>query len=119
MRLNAQGYNYKDMAVMYRTNAQSREVEQAAMMYRVPYQLVGGVRLYSRSEVKDVLSVLRVVHNPASNVDFTRMVNNTPLGKGIGAKTIGELEVYATKLGVPLYEGYAPGRKQSRRNGKD
>ena len=104
---------------MYRTNAQSREVEQAAMMYRVPYQLVGGVRFYSRREVKDVLSVLRVVHNPASNVDFTRMVNNTPLGKGIGAKTISELEVYATKLGVPLYEAMHEAAKQSRRNGKD
>jgi DNA helicase-2/ATP-dependent DNA helicase PcrA len=119
MRLNAQGYNYKDIAVMYRTNAQSREVEQAAMMYRVPYQLVGGVRFYSRREVKDVLSVLRVVHNPSSNVDFTRMVSNTPLGKGIGAKTISELEVYATKLGVPLYEAMHEATKQSRRNGKD
>jgi DNA helicase II / ATP-dependent DNA helicase PcrA len=119
MRLSAQGYTYKDMAVMYRTNAQSREIEQAAMVYRVPYQLVGGVRFYSRREVKDVLSVLRVVHNPASNVDFTRMVNNTPLGKGIGAKTINELEAYATKLGVPLYEATHQAVKEHRRGIKD
>ncbi|MGA7731244.1 MAG: 3'-5' exonuclease, partial [Chloroflexia bacterium] len=118
MRLNAQDYAYKDMAVMYRTNAQSREVEQACMLYRVPYQLVGGVRFYSRKEVKDVLSVLRVVHNPASNVDFARMVNNTPLGKGIGAKTLADLEAYANKLGVPLYEATHQAVKESKR-GKD
>ncbi len=118
MRLNAQDYAYKDIAVMYRTNAQSREIEQACMLYRVPYQLVGGVRFYSRKEVKDVLSVLRVVHNPASNVDFLRMVNNTPLGKGIGSKTLADLEAYATKLGVSLYEAMHQALKESKR-GKD
>ncbi|HYP39842.1 MAG TPA: UvrD-helicase domain-containing protein [Chloroflexia bacterium] len=102
-RLTSSGYSHKDIAVMYRTNAQSREIEQACMLYKVPYQLVGGVRFYSRKEVKDVLSILRVVHNPESNVDFARMVNNTPLGKGIGSKTMSELDAYAAKLGVPLY----------------
>ena len=62
---------------MYRTNAQSREIEQAAMLYKVPYQLIGGVRFYSRKEVKDVLSILRTMHNPESNVDFTRMISRT------------------------------------------
>src|SRR5207248_410149 len=77
-RLVSSGYTYKDIAVMYRTNAQSREIEQASMLYQVPYQLVGGVRFYSRREVKDVLAILRVIHNPQSNVDFARMVANTP-----------------------------------------
>ncbi|HKP51132.1 MAG TPA: UvrD-helicase domain-containing protein [Chloroflexia bacterium] len=103
-RLTSSGYSHKDIAVMYRTNAQSREVEQACMLYKVPYQLVGGVRFYSRKEVKDVLSVLKVMHNPESNIDFIRLVGNTPLGKGIGAKTISELEVYAARLNVSLFD---------------
>jgi DNA helicase-2/ATP-dependent DNA helicase PcrA len=103
-RLVSSGYSYRDIAVMYRTNAQSREIEQACVLYQVPYQLVGGVRFYSRREVKDVLSVLRTLHNPHSNPDFVRVINNTPLGKGIGDKTMAELEKYAAKLGVSLYE---------------
>lgn len=103
-RLASSGYSHKNIAVMYRTNAQSREIEQACMLYKVPYQLVGGVRFYSRKEVKDVLAILRVAHNPESNVDFARAVGNTPLGKGIGPKTVSDLEAYAGKLGVSLYE---------------
>ncbi|MEO5953718.1 MAG: 3'-5' exonuclease, partial [Chloroflexia bacterium] len=119
MRLTAQGYDYKDMAVMYRTNAQSREIEQACMQYRVPYQLVGGVRFYSRKEVKDVLSVLRVVNNPSSNVDFVRMINNTPLGKGIGTKTLADLEAYANKLEVPMFQAMHRAVKDNRRGKED
>ncbi|HET6312906.1 MAG TPA: UvrD-helicase domain-containing protein [Chloroflexia bacterium] len=115
-RLVGSGYSYKDVAVTYRTNAQSREIEQACMLYQIPYQLVGGVRFYSRKEVKDVMSILRVVHNPHSSVDFARMVQNTPLGKGIGAKTVAELEAYATKLGMSYYEALHTAVKQSRRD---
>jgi DNA helicase-2/ATP-dependent DNA helicase PcrA len=115
-RLVGSGYSYKNIAVTYRTNAQSREIEQACMLYQIPYQLVGGVRFYSRKEVKDVMSILRVVHNPNSNVDFARMVQNTPMGKGIGAKTMSELEVYAAKLGMSYYEALHTAIKQSRRD---
>ena len=97
-------YTHKDIAVMYRTNAQSREIEQACMLYNLPYQLVGGVRFYSRKEVKDVLSILKVIHNPRSNVDFARIVSNTPLGKGIGAKTMTDMGAYAARLDLSLYE---------------
>src|SRR5207248_5120403 len=113
------GYTYKDIAVMYRTNAQSREIEQACMLYKVPYQLVGGVRFYSRKEVKDVLSILRVVHNPESNVDLVRMINNTPMGKGIGSKTVAELDEYATRLRVTLYEAMKRAVQDSRRDRAD
>src|SRR5207244_4957083 len=98
------GYACKDIAVMYRTNAQSRQVEEACMFYGVPYQLIGGVRFYSRKEVKDVIAILRVVHTPQSNTDFVRMLKNTPVGKGIGAKTLEELEKYAAKQGLSLFE---------------
>jgi DNA helicase-2/ATP-dependent DNA helicase PcrA len=114
-RLTGGEYSHKDIAVMYRTNAQSREIEQACMLYKVPYQLVGGVRFYSRKEVKDVLAVLRVVHNPESNVDFARMVANTPLGKGIGAKTMEELDKFASKLEVPLFAAMRRAVEDSRR----
>src|SRR5207237_228005 len=103
-RLTSSGHSFKDMAVMYRTNAQSRQIEEACMFYGVPYQLIGGVRFYSRKEVKDVIAVLRLVHTPQSNTDMMRVLKNTPLGKGIGAKSTEELEKYATKLGVSLYE---------------
>ncbi len=119
MRLTSMGFSPKDIAVMYRTNAQSREVEQACMLYKVPYQLVGGVRFYSRKEVKDVLSILRVVHNPESNVDFVRMINNTPMGKGIGSKTVSELDEYATKLRLTLFEAMQRAVQNARRDRVD
>jgi DNA helicase-2/ATP-dependent DNA helicase PcrA len=103
-RLASAGFTCKDVAVMYRTNAQSRQIEEACMFYGVPYQLIGGVRFYSRREVKDVIAILRVVHTPQSNTDFVRMLKNTPVGKGIGAKTLEELEKYATRQGVSFYE---------------
>jgi DNA helicase II / ATP-dependent DNA helicase PcrA len=103
-RLASSGYACKDIAVMYRTNAQSRQVEEACMFYGIPYQLIGGVRFYSRKEIKDVIAILRVVHTPQSNGDFVRVLRNTPVGKGVGAKTLEELEKHATRLGVSLYE---------------
>jgi DNA helicase-2/ATP-dependent DNA helicase PcrA len=95
------GHDYGDVAVMYRTNAQSRALEEALIRARIPYQLVGGTRFYERREVKDLLAYLRLVHNPFDVVSFTRVVN-VP-GRGIGAKTMSELERWARELGVPLY----------------
>lgn len=115
-RLAGANYSYKDIAVTYRTNAQSREIEQACMLYGIPYQLVGGVRFYSRKEVKDAMSILRAIHNPSSNVDFARMISNTPMGKGIGAKTMQEVEVYAARLGVPYYEALHTAIKHNKRD---
>ena len=94
-------HRYTDIAVMYRTNAHSRALEEAFIRATIPYQLVGGTRFYERREVKDVLAYLRLVHNPFDAVSFTRIVN-VP-GRGIGAKTISELERWAQRLGVPLY----------------
>ena len=94
-------HRYADVAVMYRTNAHSRALEEAFIRATIPYQLVGGTRFYERREVKDVLAYLRLVHNPYDAVSFTRIVN-VP-GRGIGAKTISELERWAQRLGVPLY----------------
>ncbi|MBI2867484.1 MAG: UvrD-helicase domain-containing protein, partial [Chloroflexi bacterium] len=78
-----------DCAVMYRTNAQSRVLEETCMRYGLPYRLVGGLRFYERREVKDVLAYLRLVYNPYDEVSLQRIVN-VP-GRGIGPRTIEEL----------------------------
>jgi DNA helicase-2/ATP-dependent DNA helicase PcrA len=79
------GYSPGDMAVMYRTNAQSRALEEGFVRAHVPYRLVGATQFYKRREVKDVLAYLRLIHNSADSVSFDRVIN-TPT-RGIGAKS--------------------------------
>jgi DNA helicase-2/ATP-dependent DNA helicase PcrA len=90
-----------DCAVMYRTNAQSRPVEDAFVRRGVPYKLVGATRFYERKEVKDVLAYLRLVHNPYDGVGLSRIINVPP--RGIGQKTVGMLLQWAGEMGVPVY----------------
>ncbi len=85
-----------DFAVMYRTNAQSRLLEEAFLRNNLPYRLVGAQRFYGRREVKDVIAYLRLVHNPSDEVSLTRVIN-TP-ARGIGNKTYLELRTEAQKL---------------------
>ena len=87
-----------DCAVMYRTNAQSRALEDAFMRHGLPYRLVGGQRFYQRREIKDILSYLRVIQNPSDDVSLLRIIN-VPR-RGIGAKTIAELSAWAAQLGL-------------------
>src|SRR6185369_3810635 len=75
-----------DCAVMYRTNAQSRALEEAFLRAGLPYKLVGAQRFYGRREVKDVLSYLRLIHNPADTVSLMRVINTPP--RGLGAKAL-------------------------------
>jgi DNA helicase-2/ATP-dependent DNA helicase PcrA len=77
---------YKDYAVLYRTNAQSRSVEEAFVQYGVPYRVVGGVRFYDRKEIKDLIAYLRLLYQPDDVVSFER-VANVP-GRGVGAKSL-------------------------------
>ena len=93
---------YKDFAVLYRTNAQSRIMEEAFMRYGIPYKIIGGVKFYSRKEIKDVLSYLKVVLNHHDTVSLLRIIN-TPARK-IGAKTIEVLTSAADQLGMSLYD---------------
>ena len=101
LTLQDEGFARADIAVMYRTNAQSRAIEEALIAAGIRYQLVGGTRFYERREVKDVIAYLRLVHSPFDIVSFTRVVN-VP-GRGVGAKTLSELERWAKTIGVPLY----------------
>ncbi len=84
-----------DFAVMYRTNAQSRLLEEAFLRNNLPYRLVGAQRFYGRREVKDVIAFLRLVHNPNDEISLTRVIN-TP-ARGIGNKTFLALRTYAQK----------------------
>lgn len=90
-----------DCAVMYRTNAQSRALEEAFIRFGTPYKLVGGTRFYERREIKDLISYLRLIHNPHDSISLGRIIN-VP-GRGIGPKTLAELSAWANRLEVPLY----------------
>ncbi len=90
-----------DCAVMYRTNAQSRFLEEAFIRYGMPYKLVAGTRFYERREVKDIIAYLRLVHNPYDTVSLMRVINVPQ--RGIGQRSIDELTRWAQSQGVPEY----------------
>ncbi len=92
---------HQDIAVMYRTNAQSRPVEEALIRRGIPYRLVGGTRFYERREVKDLLAYLRLVQNPFDSVALMRVIN-TP-HRGIGDRTLSELTAWSRGKDVPAY----------------
>ncbi len=95
-------YKLSDFAVFYRTNAQSRAIEDTFVRMGVPYRLVGGLRFYSRREIKDVLAYLRLVHNPHDAVSLARVIN-VP-ARGIGAKTLETLDDVARQTGRTSYQ---------------
>lgn len=78
----ANGKKYKDLAVLYRTNAQSRNMEEFLIKNNVPYKIFGGVRFYDRKEIKDTTAYLRVIHNPKDSVSWERIINIPPRGIG-------------------------------------
>ena len=98
----AEGRQPADFAVMYRTNAQSRAIEEAFITRGIRYRIVGGTRFYDRREVRDLLGYLRLIHNPHDSVAFERIVN-VP-ARGIGAKTLGELHRAAFELALPALD---------------
>jgi DNA helicase-2/ATP-dependent DNA helicase PcrA len=91
-----------DCAVMYRTNAQSRALEEAFIRYGTPYKLVAGTRFYERREVKDIIAYLRVIQNPHDSVSLLRILNVPQ--RGIGQQTVAGLSSWAKSLGISQYE---------------
>jgi len=91
----------RGIAVMYRTNAQSRPFEEAFVRRGVPYRLVGGTRFYERREIKDLLAYLRLVHNPFDAVCLLRVINVPP--RGIGKRSVQELNRWSRELEIPPY----------------
>lgn len=96
----------RDFVVLYRTNSQSRALEEAFLRERIPYRIVGGQRFYERREVKDVLAYLRLVANPADDEAFLRIAN---LQRGIGKTSLGRLAETAARQRVPLMKAAASG----------
>ena len=92
--------NYKDFAVLYRTNAQSRSIEEALIRYGIPYRIVGGQRFYDRKEIKDVMAYLRLLYQPEDRVSFERIVN-VPT-RGIGAKSLEKFYAWQDANGYSL-----------------
>jgi DNA helicase-2/ATP-dependent DNA helicase PcrA len=96
-------FDLKDFAVLYRTNAQSRALEEAFRKNAIPYEIVGGIRFYERKEIKDVLAYLRFLANPADEESLLRIVNYP--ARGIGDISVDHLRKYASKHSLPLSEG--------------
>lgn len=94
---------YKDFAVLYRTNAQSRVIEEAMITLRIPHVLVGGQRFYERKEIKDMMAYLRLVHNPSDDVALRRVINSPT--RGIGPGSMAQIEEWSRERGTPLLVG--------------
>jgi superfamily I DNA/RNA helicase len=101
-RLIDSGTSARDISVFYRTNAQSRALEDVLVREGVPYQVVGGVRFYERAEIKDAMAYLSVISNSDDSVSLERIINVPK--RGLGATSVAKLQDYARRNGVSLYE---------------
>ena len=95
-------YNYSDFVVLYRTNAQSRAIEEVFMREGTPYRIIGGLKFYSRKEIKDIVSYLKLINNPKDNVSFTRVINEPK--RGIGDTTVDKIREIAENSGTSMFE---------------
>jgi DNA helicase-2/ATP-dependent DNA helicase PcrA len=104
-RLIEAGGRPADISVFYRTNAQSRTLEDVLVREGVPYQIVGGVRFYERAEVKDAMAYLAVISNPSDSVSLERIINVPK--RGLGATSVARLQDHARRNGISLYDALA------------
>lgn len=102
-------YSYQDQAVLYRTNAQSRLLEERCIFYNVPYRLVGGVNFYQRREIKDILAYLKTIANGVDDLSVLRIINVPK--RGIGATTMGKVTAFASEHGMSLYDALKEARQ--------
>ena len=105
---------YKDIAILYRTNAQSRVLEEEMLKENMPYRVVGSFYFYSRKEIKDLIAYLRLIHNSKDNISLLRVIN-TPK-RGIGLKTIENLQEKADLEGTSIYEAINSGKELEFKN---
>ena len=101
-KLIDQGYDYKDIAIFYRTNAQSRVVEEGILKANLPYKVVGSYYFYSRKEIKNLICYLRLIVNPHDDVSLRRVINVPK--RGIGDKYVSDLEIKAKNLNVSMFD---------------
>ena len=108
------GIEYKDMAILYRTNAQSRVLEEEMLKENFPYKVIGSINFYNRKEIKDLLAYLRLIHNSKDNISLLRVIN-TPK-RGIGLKTIENLTYKADEQYTSIYEAIDSGKELEFKN---
>ena len=104
-QLSREGYSHKDFAVLYRTNAQSRTVEEALLKSNTPYTMVGGTKFYSRKEIRDVISYLNLIANPSDNISYERVVNEPK--RGVGPGTVEKIRDFASSQEMSLLDASA------------
>jgi len=95
------GKSYQDHAILYRTNAQSRVIEEILIKSDIPYQIVGGIKFYDRKEIKDMLAYLRLISNPDDDISLTRIINVPK--RSIGDTTVGKLAAAAAERGISIF----------------
>ena len=104
-QLSREGYSHKDFAVLYRTNAQSRTVEEALLKSNIPYTMFGGTKFYSRKEIRDVISYLNLIANPSDNISYERVVNEPK--RGVGPGTVEKIRNFASSQEISLLDASA------------
>ena len=100
--LEEEGYSLNDCAILYRTNAQSRNLEERLLKEGIPYRMIGGFKFYERKEIQDLLSYLKVLYNPEDNISLERIINEP--SRGIGPTTLDRLKNFASSQGLSLLE---------------
>ena len=95
-------YKYSDFAILYRMNTQSRAIEEILRRESIPYKIIGGLKFYERKEIKDIISYLRLIQNPADNLSLKRIINEPK--RGIGKTSLDKIEEISNNSGVPMYE---------------
>ncbi|MBS4534716.1 UvrD-helicase domain-containing protein [Clostridium sp. D2Q-14] len=98
---NTDEKDYSDFAILYRTNAQSRVLEETLIKSNIPYKIVGGLKFYDRKEIKDIIAYLRLIQNPVDNISLKRIINVPK--RGIGKRTVEKLEEYGIGKGESIY----------------
>lgn len=107
--LVSNGYKYSDIAVLYRTNAQSRVVEDAFVRNNIPHNIIGSYYFYNRKEIKDLIAYLKLIYNPCDSVSLERIINVPK--RGIGAKSIENLRKKATENNISMFDAIDSGKE--------
>lgn len=107
--LTKKGVNYDDIAILYRTNAQSRTIEEAMLKSNIPYRVVGSFYFYNRKEIKDLLCYLRLINNPHDDISLTRVINVPK--RGIGNITVANITAKSEELQCSMFEAMTSGKE--------
>lgn len=108
-KLTSNGVSYDDIAILYRTNAQSRSIEESMLKSNIPYRIIGSFYFYNRKEIKDLLCYLRLINNPKDDVSLSRVINVPK--RGIGNVTIGNITALAEENNTSMFEAISSGKE--------